>query len=103
MEWLASKNLMSNTPRTDTAAFDKGCDGRDRHANGEYVESDFARKLERENNALREALIPFAQIGDIANDADCTLWKRAVAAGDVRRARNLILANTKAEPRAQRE
>jgi len=46
--------MNSDTPRTDAAAFDKGCDGRDRHANGEYVESDFARKLERENAMLRE-------------------------------------------------
>lgn len=40
--------------------------------------------------ALETALLPFAQIGDIANDSDCTLWKRAVSAGSVRAARKVL-------------
>jgi len=46
----------TDTPQTDAAAFDKGCDGRDRHPNGPYVESDFARRLERKNTRLFNAL-----------------------------------------------
>lgn len=55
------------------------------------------RKLERELDAanariylLEAALLPFAQIGDIENDHDSTLWKRAVSAGSVRFARSLF-------------
>lgn len=40
--------------------------------------------------ALEIALLPFAQIGDIANDPDCTLWKRSVSAGSVRLARGVL-------------
>ena len=40
---------------------------------------------------LEGALTPFAQIGDIANDSDTTLWKRTVMAGDIRFARRLVL------------
>lgn len=40
--------------------------------------------------ALESALLPFAQIGDIANDPDCTVWKRAVSAGSVRAARKVL-------------
>ena len=47
----------------------------------------------KENKILRAALMPFAQIEDVVNDADCTVWKRNVAAGDVRMARKLVLAN----------
>jgi len=47
---------MSTTPRTDERAFDVGCDGRDRHAFGQYVESDFARELERENSKLMKLI-----------------------------------------------
>lgn len=54
-------------------------------------------ELENENSKLRDALEPFAQIGDIVNDADCTLWKRVVAAGDVRKARDLIMNNSTKE------
>ena len=41
---------------------------------------------------LETALLPFAQIGDIANDPDCTVWKRAVSAGSVRLARGVLEA-----------
>lgn len=42
--------------------------------------------------ALEMALLPFAQIGDIANDPDYTLWKRSVSAGSVRLARGVLEA-----------
>jgi len=42
--------------------------------------------------ALEMALLPFAQIGDIANDPDCTVWKRSVSAGSVRLARGVLEA-----------
>ena len=35
---------------------------------------------------LEAALLPFA----IANDPDCTIWKRAVSAGSVRLARGVL-------------
>ena len=40
--------------------------------------------------ALEMALLPFTQIGDIANDPDCTLWKRSVSAGSVRLAKGIL-------------
>jgi len=41
---------------------------------------------------LEEALSPFAQIGDIANDHDSTLWLRRVTARSVRFARFVLEA-----------
>lgn len=46
---------------------------------------------------LEMALLPFAQIGDIANDPDCTLWKRAVSAGSVRLARGVLKSKENAK------
>ena len=40
--------MSTPTPRTSAVAFFTGCDGRERHPCGDYVESDFARTLERE-------------------------------------------------------
>jgi hypothetical protein len=48
------------------------------------------RDAKKRITALETALLPFAQIGDIANDSDCTLWKRAVSAGSVRAARKVL-------------
>jgi hypothetical protein len=81
----------SDTPRTN--AF---CNSLKRMGNWERWQktASFAADIERENAKLRESLIPFAQIGDIANDPDCTIWRRAVAAGDVRRARKIVLENS---------
>lgn len=50
------------------------------------------KKAKERIAALEIALLPFAQIGDIANDPDCTIWKRAVAAGSVRLARGVLEA-----------
>jgi len=44
--------MSTPTPRTDAVAFFTGCDGREKHPCGDYVQSDFARKLERELAAL---------------------------------------------------
>ena len=90
--------MKSDTPRTDKAAFSYDTfNGVDPWKGERYISvvpAKLAAELERENAKMREALKPFAQIGDIVNDHDCTVWKRAVAAGDVRRARKLILSNT---------
>lgn len=50
------------------------------------------RKAKERIAMLETALLPFAQIGDIANDPDCTVWKRAVSAGSVRLARGVLEA-----------
>lgn len=52
-------------------------------------EEDADELVETLNNhaALVEALEPFAQIGDIVNDPDFTIWTRKVSAESVRRAR----------------
>jgi hypothetical protein len=102
---------MNDTPRTDAAignAQDKS-----------WMDGTLCRQLERELAAvtkerdnmafrvnlaesalataqarikrLEEALSPLAQMTDIANDADCTVWKRAVTAQSVRFARSVLL------------
>ena len=90
---------MNDTPRTDVECFGVEVSGPGGAGTvTEYrVDVDFSRQLERELNAankrielLENALLPFAQIGDIENDSDCTLWKRAVSAGSVRIARGLL-------------
>lgn len=50
------------------------------------------KQMEDRIKRLEKALIPFAQIGDIADDPDCTLWKRSVSAGSVREARKALQA-----------
>jgi hypothetical protein len=89
--------MKSKTPRTDKAAFSydtfNGVDPWEGERYIKAVPAKLAAELERENTSLREALMPFAQIGDIANDHDSTAWKRVVVASDVRRARELILSN----------
>lgn len=70
-------------------------DGRGRHRQSEACFSreplfQELKKAKERIAALETALLPFAQIGDIANDPDCTVWKRAVSAGSVRLARGVL-------------
>jgi hypothetical protein len=55
------------------------------------------KAVTEQRDRLAEALLPFSQIGDIVNDTDCTLWKRSVSAGSVRKARE-ALAAVKGQP-----
>ena len=54
--------------------------------------------LKQRIKRLEEALAPLAQMTDIANDADCTVWKRAVSAQSVRLARSVLLKAKEAKP-----
>lgn len=56
----------------------------------EYEDRDAVIEIINNHAALVEALKPFAQIGDIVNDPDCTLWTRKVSAESVRRARAVL-------------
>ena len=58
---------MSDTPRTDAVA--KYGPAGSWAEEIKIVNADFARTLERENAALREALLPFAKMH--CNDATC--------------------------------
>jgi hypothetical protein len=123
MRWHGKEARMSETPRTDAAsrmafsgeymvpiqdaqnlerelAEEKAelkkyttDSGDDSLYNVRRLRKEFS-EVTKQRDALAEALLPFAQIGDIVNDADFTLWKRSVSAGSVRKARE-ALATTK--------
>lgn len=72
-----------------------------RDVTGDNVIGGLAYELTAANERIKrleEALSPFAQITDIANDADCTVWKRNVTAQSVRVARSVLLGSKEATP-----
>ena len=113
-----ANKMVSDTPRTDSAYFKPHATMYDLAGEMKLMERELNLVSKERDDALamlgmyrmksdeqkerikrlEEALAPLAQMTDIANDADCTVWKRAVSAQSVRLARSVLLKAKEAKP-----